>query len=75
MNSKKDHPEKPNYDDVNEVLWSRRCMNYQYSSESGLDGQDEENSYRVTGRLPGETNPGIVEGLENAPKTFLEKGS
>ena len=50
-------------------------MNYQYSSESGLDGQDEENSYRVTGRLPGEELPGIVEGLENASKTFLEKRS
>ena len=75
MKSKKDHQEKRNYDDINEFFWSRKCLAYQYSSESGLDGFDEESSYRLTGRLPGEDLPGIVEGLENAPKTFLEKRS
>lgn len=75
MKSKKDHPEKGNYDDINEFFWSRNCLKYQYTSESGLDGFDEESSYRLTGRLPGEELPGIVEGLENAPKTFLEKRS
>ena len=75
MKSKKDHLEKRNYDDINEFFWSRSCINYQYSSESGLDGFDEESTYRLTGRLPGEECPGIVEGLENSPKTFLEKRS
>jgi callose synthase len=75
MKSSKDHQEKCNYDDINEFFWSRNCLQYQYSSESGLDGYDEESSYRLTGRLPGESLPGIIEGLENAPKTFLEKRS
>ncbi len=75
MKSKTDHQEKRNYDDFNEFFWSRQCLDYQYCSDSGLDGYDEESSYRLTGRLPGETLPGIIEGLEKAPKTFLEKRS
>ncbi len=75
MKSKKDHQEKRNYDDFNEFFWSRKCLEYKYSSDSGLEGYDEESSYRLTGRLPGEDLPGIIEGLEKAPKTFLEKRS
>ncbi len=75
MKSKSDHPEKRNYDDINEFFWSRECLKYQYTAESSLDGFDEESSYRLTGRLPGEDLPSITEGLEKAPKTFLEKRS
>jgi len=76
MKSSKDHQDKRNYDDFNEFFWSRNCLKFQYSSDdSGLDGFDEESTYRLTGRLPGEDLPGIIEGLENAPKTFLEKRS
>ncbi len=75
MKSKKDHQDKRNYDDFNEFFWSRKCLTYKYTSESGLDGFDEESSYRITGRLPGEDLPCVVDGLESAPKTFLEKRS
>jgi callose synthase len=72
MKSKSDHPDKRNYDDFNEFFWSRSCLKHQYCSEIGMDGVDEE-SFRITGRLPSESFPTILEGLHNAPKTFLEK--
>lgn len=75
MKLSKDHMEKRNYDDFNEFFWSRNCLKYQYCSETGMDSIDEENAYRVNGRLVGESLPTIEEGLMNAPKTFLEKRS
>ena len=75
MKSTNDHPGKCNYDDINEFFWSRSCLRHEYSSESLFEGADEESTYRLTGRLPGESLPSIVEGLQNAPKTFLEKRS
>jgi len=75
MKSKSDHIEKRNYDDFNEFFWNRSCLKFQYCSEAGHDTVDEENAFRFTGNLPGESYPAIVEGLNDAPKTFLEKRS
>ena len=73
MNSKQDHPNKRNYDDFNEFFWTRNCLKYQYCSVSG-NQVDEENMYRIGGRLASD-QPTILEGLETAPKSFLEKRS
>jgi len=77
MKSNTDHVNRRNYDDFNEFFWSRNCLKYHYSSDIGnLD--DVENIPRYdgyNGRLPGEQIPSIIEGLESAPKTFLEKRS
>lgn len=75
MKSKKDHVDRRNYDDFNEFFWSRKCLKYQYCSETGLTSIDEESAFRVNPPLPGESHPTIEEGLMNAPKTFLEKRS
>ena len=76
MKSSNDHPDRRNYDDFNEFFWSRSCLKHRYcSDEIGMDGADEESAFRVNGRLPGETFPTILEGMEKAPKTFLEKRS
>lgn len=75
MKSSKDHQDKRNYDDFNEFFWSRSCLGYKYCSIEGMDGFDEENSFRLNGPLPGESMPTILEGLTSAPKTFLEKRS
>jgi callose synthase len=75
MKMKKEHVEKRNYDDFNEFFWSRNCLKYRYCSVTDIESVDEENAYRVTGRLSDESIPTIEEGLLNAPKTFLEKRS
>ena len=71
MKSSKDHEEKRNYDDFNEFFWSRNCLKYHYADEDP-DAHDIEG---LTGPLPGEKLPSLSEGLENTPKTFLEKRS
>lgn len=74
MKSNADHVDRRNYDDFNEFFWSRNCLRFHYSSDVGNLG-DLENIPRYNGRLPEEVTPSIVEGLESAPKTFLEKRS
>jgi len=74
MKSSKDHPEKRNYDDINEFFWARKCLNYHYSNVDPSELSDLEGN-NVTGPLPGESMPPISEGLENSSKTFLEKRS
>lgn len=73
MKSGADHQDKRNYDDFNEFFWSRNCLMYRYSSDD-LPANDVE-GFGLTGALPGETLPPVTEGLEAAPKTFLEKRS
>mmetsp|Transcript_1310 Transcript_1310/g.1888 ORF Transcript_1310/g.1888 Transcript_1310/m.1888 type:complete len:2118 (-) Transcript_1310:113-6466(-) len=76
MKSKADHPDKRNYDDFNEFFWSRNCLKYRYCSISGMSDNDEESFSRFSGRMAGDQRfVTIVEGLESAPKTFLEKRS
>jgi len=75
MKSNADHMDKRNYDDFNEFFWSRNCLQYQYSSEVGSEIPDIEGAPRLRGPLPGEKFPSITEGLNCAPKTFLEKRS
>eukprot|EP00934_Nitzschia_sp_Nitz4_P000520 Nitzschia sp. Nitz4//scaffold35_size145790//494//7179//NITZ4_003001-RA/size145790-augustus-gene-0.108-mRNA-1//1//CDS//3329549037//520//frame0 len=74
MSSGKDHLEKRNYDDINEFFWSRNCLKYRYSLELPGDSNDLESS-NLFGSLPGEVLPPVSEGLQSAPKTFLEKRS
>jgi len=74
MKSNADHVDRRNYDDFNEFFWSRNCLKFHYSSDVGNLG-DNENSPRYNGRLQDEQIPSIIEGLESAPKTFLEKRS
>uniref|UniRef100_A0A7S4EG16 1,3-beta-glucan synthase n=1 Tax=Pseudo-nitzschia australis TaxID=44445 RepID=A0A7S4EG16_9STRA len=69
---KSDHFEKKNYDDFNEFFWSRNCLGFHYSFDS--PSWDVEGT-NLVGALPGETLPPISEGLDKAPKTFLEKRS
>ena len=64
--------DKRNYDDFNEFFWSRECLKYHYSSE--VSDSDIE-QMRGLGPLPGEALPPVAEGLNAAPKTFLEKRS
>jgi callose synthase len=73
MKSGADHQDKRNYDDFNEFFWSRNCLMYRYSSDD-LPANDVE-GFGLTGALPGEALPPVTEGLEAAPKTFLEKRS
>eukprot|EP00537_Pseudo-nitzschia_pungens_P009567 CAMPEP_0172380904 /NCGR_PEP_ID=MMETSP1060-20121228/70676_1 /TAXON_ID=37318 /ORGANISM="Pseudo-nitzschia pungens, Strain cf. cingulata" /LENGTH=2133 /DNA_ID=CAMNT_0013108671 /DNA_START=189 /DNA_END=6590 /DNA_ORIENTATION=+ len=72
--SKSDHFEKKNYDDFNEFFWSRNCLRYHYSVDAHTPLEDVEVSNFV-GALSGETLPPVSEGLDKAPKTFLEKRS
>ena len=74
MKSSADHQDKRNYDDFNEFFWSRNCLQYRYSSDDLADKSDVE-GYGISGALPGDSLPPVTEGLENAPKTFLEKRS
>ena len=73
MKSKAEHLDKRNYDDFNEFFWSRNCLRYKHTTDTG-DLVDVESS-RLSGPLPGEYLPSICEALEDAPKTFLEKRS
>lgn len=75
MKSRKDHVEKRNYDDFNEFFWSRSCLRYRHSIEDPADLIDVEGTGLLGGPLPGESLPPVSEGLENSPKTFLEKRS
>ncbi|VEU41206.1 unnamed protein product [Pseudo-nitzschia multistriata] len=72
--SKSDHFEKKNYDDFNEFFWSRNCLRFHYSDDDSTSLYDVEGTNFV-GALPGESLPPLSEGLDNAPKTFLEKRS
>jgi len=74
MKSKADHVQKRNYDDFNEFFWSRNCLKFHYSSDEG-NLNDIENISRQDGPLYSERVLPITEGLDNAPKTFLEKRS
>lgn len=76
MKSKADHQDKRNYDDFNEFFWSRDCLQYHYSCDTDIHDIDiEVSSSRINGHLPGESLIPIADGLENSPKTFLEKRS
>ena len=70
MKSKAEHLDKRNYDDFNEFFWSRNCLRYKHTTDTG-DLVDVESS-RLSGPLPGEYLPSICEALEDAQKTFLE---
>ena len=74
MRSKVDHLERRNYDDFNEFFWSRECLAFRYSSAIA-DTIDIEQMAGATRPLPGETLPPVADGLNVAPKTFLEKRS
>ena len=74
MNSKSDHFEKKNYDDCNEFFWSRNCLRYHYSDEDFSSSGDFE-GINLVGALPEESLLSVSDGLESAPKTFLEKRS
>lgn len=75
MKLNNDHDEKRNYDDFNEFFWSRNCLQYHYSGKNPFESEDLESRMSPPGLLPGESLPTITEGLEKAPKTFLEKRS
>ncbi|KAL7564229.1 hypothetical protein ACA910_012257 [Epithemia clementina (nom. ined.)] len=72
MNSNKDHQDRRNYDDFNEFFWSRECLKYRYTWEDPLEIADVEarQPFLATDDLPP-----VTDGLERAPKTFLEKRS
>jgi len=67
--SNSDHLDKKNYDDYNEFFWSRKCLRYHYSDDEYSPEPDGFSS------LPGESLTTVSEGLDKAPKTFLEKRS
>jgi len=71
---KSDHFEKKNYDDFNEFFWSRNCLRFHYSDDDTPPNYDVEGMNFVS-PLPGETLTPVSEGMEKAPKTFLEKRS
>jgi len=75
MKSNSDHVDRRNYDDFNEFFWSCNCLRYHYSSDvailSDLEMSSRYNGYNALN----EPSPSIIEGLESAPKTFLEKRS
>jgi len=71
---KADHLDKKNYDDFNEFFWSRNCLRFHYSEDDPAQAYDVEGTNFV-GALPGEVVTSVAEGLDKAPKTFLEKRS
>jgi len=75
MRSGGDHQGRRNYDDFNEFFWSRKCLRYRYSSESPEESLDLEVAPGMTSPLTGESFPPVTDGLDRAPKTFLEKRS
>ena len=72
MKSKKDHQEKRNYDDFNEFFWSRDCLKFKYTWEDPAESADVEARPDV---MAVDVSPPVTDGLERAPKTFLEKRS
>lgn len=70
--SKSDHLEKKNYDDFNEFFWSRNCLRFHYSDD---ESSSDPEGMNFASALPGESLTSISEGLDKAPKTFLEKRS
>ncbi|KAG7363584.1 1,3-beta-glucan synthase component-domain containing protein [Nitzschia inconspicua] len=74
MKSNADHSDKRNYDDFNEFFWSRDCLKYHYSIEDSSSHYDIEGNGMI-GALPGESLSPVSDGLNAAPKTFLEKRS
>jgi len=69
---KADHLDKKNYDDFNEFFWSRNCLRFHYSID---DSSSDPDGINFSSPLPGESLTSIAEGLDMAPKTFLEKRS
>ena len=72
MKSKKDHEDKRNYDDFNEFFWSRDCLKFKYTFEDPAESADVESRQPF---LASDNSPPVTDGLERAPKTFLEKRS
>ena len=75
MKSDDDHPDRRNYDDVNEFFWSRNCLKFRHSNQDLSESEDVEGPGGIAGPMPGEYLPPISEALAKAPKTFLEKRS
>jgi callose synthase len=67
-----DHFKKKNYDDFNEFFWSRNCLRFHYSDD---DYSSDPEGMSFVSALPGETLTAVSEGMDMAPKTFLEKRS
>lgn len=77
-----DHQNKLNYDDLNEFFWTATCLVFSYRSDDAVDvsGSAEEGA-PGSGSAYGRGGGGgsavlpVSVGMENAPKTFVEKRS
>ncbi|CAN0431472.1 unnamed protein product, partial [Ectocarpus sp. 12 AP-2014] len=80
-----DHQNKLNYDDFNEFFWTPTCLIFSYRSDdvAGAEAEaeaEEEGSaagggFRGAGGAGGSAVLPVSVGMEDAPKTFVEKRS
>ncbi|CAB1098159.1 GT48 [Ectocarpus sp. CCAP 1310/34] len=78
-----DHQNKLNYDDLNEFFWTPTCLIFSYRSDdvAGAAAEAEEEGSAAGGGFRGAGGAGgsavlpVAVGMEDAPKTFVEKRS
>ncbi|CAM9094798.1 unnamed protein product [Ascophyllum nodosum] len=75
--SRSDHISNFNYDDFNEFFWTPSCLRFSYRSDDSIDASSAFESGAVGVDAPSSGNPviSVAVGMENAPKTFMEKRS